>query len=1262
MTRNFFLSSISYAGCVIALSFSFPLGAPAQDDKELISSQPLAETVRTAGLETLFESVSPDKSGIQHVSPIMADHPLARAYHSSSACAAVAIGDLDLDGHPDVFAGNGPLSNGLYLQKEKMKFIDATSEAGVGGGAGAWAVGISLVDIDNDGDLDIYVCNYDHPNQLFINQLIVEGKRTEGPLKFVDKAAEFGLDLTEGSVVPAFADYDRDGDLDVYILTHQIYRDKGRPQSPIQIFEEGGKFFVGDDWQRWYEVDQYRRGDNGEFLYTEAGRPDYLFRNDGNGKFTEVTLEAGITKERHWGNSATWWDYNFDGWPDLYVGNDFKSPDYLYRNNGDGTFTEAVQEHARHTTWFSMGAVQSDFNNDGYIDFLLADMMPKTHYMQMASMASMADRQDNLENVEGAEQIMHNTLHINTGTNQFLEGAWMAGIAQTEWTWAIRSADFDNDMLPDVFFCNGIPRQFNHADLPEITHASLVGKTHWDHYRNTSTRREQNLAYRNKGDFQFDDVSKEWGLDHMGMSYGASLGDLDGDGRMDLLTSNLDDPLSLYHNQSPSGNRVVVDLKGTRSNTRGIGTLVTLTTPDGVEQSRQLFPYGGFLDADEPIIHFGLGDNQKISSLRLDWPSGEVQEFKDLKVNHRHSITEPNTGAKKEPAVKSRDLRDPWFEESPVLKGFSHAELEFDDYDRQPLLPFMLSQLGPGQSWGDIDGDGDADFYLAGAAGQPGQLFRNESSPGSEEVLLSPDPQPTFQQDLRYEDMGTLFFDADSDGDLDLYVVSGGVEGPPGGDAFEDRLFWNNGKGGFTKAEKGVLPELRNSGGVVAAADFDRDGDLDLFIGSRSIPGNFPMSPQSSLLRNDGGKFTEITDSVAPTLVEAGMITSGIWTDVDNDGWIDLMVTTEWGPIKLFRNYEGKFNEETETSGLVKQGQASLGWWTGIDGGDIDNDGDIDYVATNLGRNSTYNARLDSPELIFYGDFDNSGKSHIVEARFLEENGEKICYPRRGFMASSGAMPYIADKLQTFHNYASLPLSGIYDIDRLQAAEQFVANNMDCSVLINDGKGKFTMKPLPHLAQISPGFGVALRDIDLDGLTDCYIVQNHFNITIEQGRLDGGLSTLLKGTGDSENPFELIWHHESGLVVPGDAKSLAAVDVNLDGWEDFIVGVNDEDPQIFINNLGDRSPNRPLKVRLSGTKGNPNAIGARITVTAKGLANQLSEVTAGGGYLSQSSSDQIFAVAKDNDSSVVVTVRWPDGKTSTTEADANTKFLEIDRK
>lgn len=1246
----------------ICVSLGLLVSTSFAQSNELVSSKALVEPARSKNGETLFELVSPDESGVSHVSPIMADHPLARAYHSSSACAAVAIGDLNLDGRPDIYAGNGPLENGLYIQTGPMKFKDVTSDAGVGGGAGAWAVGISLVDIDNDGDLDIYVCNYDSANQLFVNLTISEGVQNDGSLRFKESAAEFGLDLVEGSVVPAFGDYDRDGDLDVYILTHQIYRDTGRPDQPIRIYEEGGKFYVGDEWQRWYEVDQNKRGDNGEFLYTEAGRPDYFLRNDGEKGFTDITEEAGITTERHWGNSATWWDFNHDGWPDIYVGNDFRSPDYLYRNNGDGTFTEVTEDHVRHTTWFSMGAVQSDFNNDGYIDFLLADMMPKTHYMQMASMASMADRQDNLEYVSGATQIMHNTMHINTGTNQFLEGAWMAGVAQTEWTWAIRSADFDNDGLPDLFFCNGIPRQFNHSDLPEITHESLVGKTHWDHYRGTPVRREQNLAYKNRGNFQFDDVSEAWGLDHLGMSYGASLGDLDGDGRLELLTSNLDDPLSVYHNQSESGNRIVIDLKGTRSNTQGVGTLVTIATPDGTRQSRQLFPYGGFLDADEPIIHFGLGDNEVISSMRLEWPSGEVQVLKDLAVNRRYSITEPDTGAGKSEPVKKREVENPWFREVSSLKGFGHEELEFDDYDRQPLLPFKLSQLGPGQAWGDIDGDGDPDFFLSGAAGQASQIFRNQTSPGSGDVILAPDPQAALAKDARFEDMGALFIDIDSDGDLDLYATSGGVECNPNTPSLLDRVYLNNGKGDFTQAPEGTLPGLMNSSGTVSAADFDRDGDLDLFVGSRSIPGLFPLSPDSALLRNDNGKFVDVTDSLAPGLRSPGMVTSALWTDVNNDGWIDLMMTTEWGPIRCFKNFEGKLTDTTEDSGLSGDGIAALGWWTGIDGRDIDNDGDIDYVATNLGRNSTYVATLESPELIFFGDFDNSGKSHIVEARFLTENGKTICYPRRGFMASSGAMPYIADKMQTFHNYASLSLSGIYDINKLEASKQFRANNMDCSLLTNDGEGNFTMTALPHLAQISPGFGVVLRDIDLDGNVDCYIVQNHFNITLEQGRLDGGLSTLLRGTGNAEEPFDLIWPHESGLVVPGDAKSLAAVDVNLDGLEDFVVGVNDEDPQIFINEIATRSKNAPIRIRLNGANGNPTSIGARVTISAEGLKPQTAEVNAGGSYLSQSQSDLIFAVPKDFSSPIEVTVRWPDGKSSKTEAAPDSRFLSLDRK
>ncbi len=1252
--------SLSFYSCLLLLAFG-GMQLSAQDDAALIQSIPLTETSSDESSKTLFELLSPEKTGITLTSPIQADHPIARAYHSSSACPAVAIGDLDLDGRPDVYAGDGPGENGLYLQKEPMKFTDVTLETETGGGADAWAVGISLADIDNDGDLDIYVCNYDYENDLFINLTIDEGKRTEGPLRFRESAAEYGLNIKDGSVVAAFADYDCDGDLDVYILTHQIYRADGRPTEPIRIMDENGKLDVADQWKRWYEVDQFKRGDNGEILYSEAGRPDMFFRNDGEKGFTDITAEAGITTIRHWGNSATWWDYNQDGWPDLYVGNDFRSPDFLYRNNGDGTFTESAQDHVRHTTWFSMGAVQSDFNNDGYIDFLLADMMPRTHYMQKASMASMADRQDNLEHVGGAQQIMHNTMHINTGTDQFMEAAWMASVAQTEWTWAIRSADFDNDGLPDLFFCNGIPRQFNHSDLPSISHATLVGKTHWEHYRKTPMRKEQNLAFRNKGEFQFDDVSKDWGLDHLGISYGASLGDLDGDGRLELLTSNLEDPLSVYRNTERENKRIVVDLKGTRSNKFGIGTVVTIETKDGVKQSRQLFPYGGFLDADEPIIHFGVAGNDKILLMKVDWPSGEQQVFRNLDVNHRYSITEPDTGAKKGPAIQSRKPDKTWFRESPSLKGFSHQEIEFDDFDRQPLLPLKLSQLGPGQAWGDFDGDGDPDFYLAGAMGQAGQLFRNSTTPGSGDIILSPESSPAFQSDARFEDMGALFFDADSDGDLDLYVVSGGVETTPATPVLQDRLYLNGGNGDFSKAPDGTLPVHQESGSVVAAADYDRDGDLDLFIGSRSIPGLYPEIPASTLLRNDGGKFVAATQEVAPSLIEAGLVTSALWTDTNNDGWIDLIVTTDWGPIRLFRNYEGKFNDETEAAGLSGQGMASYGWWNGIAGGDIDNDGDMDYVVTNMGRNSQYDATLDSPELIFYGDFDKSGKKHIVEARFLVENGKQICYPRRGFMSSGGAMPYILDKMQTFHNYASVSITGIYDIEAIKNSTQLRVNNMDSSVLLNDGTGKFAMTPLPHLAQISPGYGVILKDINLDGFLDCYLVHNLFTIPEEQGILASGLSLLLRGTGDPANPFEPVWPKESGLEVPGDAKSLSAVDINMDGREDFIIGVNNADPQIFVNETAGQGKTHPFRLRLKSKTGNPGSIGARVELIAGKLKPQMQEISAGGSYLSQGSTDLIFAVPDDVTEKMTVTIHWPDGKKSKSEVEPDAKFLSLDR-
>ncbi len=1245
---KYFLSA-SVVCCLSALTLSA--------EENLLKTFPLKDA--PAEFEgTRFDLLSPEKSGVSHVNLIDTKHPMKRVYHSSSACGGVAIGDIDLDGKVDFFASNGPRSNSLYLQTGEMVFQNAAEAQAVTGGDGAWGVGVSLIDIDNDGDLDIYVVNYDHPNQLFVNQLInKDGKRSKAGLSFIEQAKEFGLDAVDGSIEGAFCDFDRDGDLDMYLLTHQVYRDGGRPKDPVPLMKaKDGRPEVIEKWQRWFRVDHQEHGPKGEVMYTERGRPDRLYRND-NGKFVEITEAAGIATGPRWGNSVTWWDYNHDGWPDIYVGNDFSDPDYLYRNNGDGTFTESARPALRHTTWFSMGAAQTDLNNDGLIDFLVADMMPSTHFMQKASMASMGSRLKRLLVVPGARQLMRNALHLNTGTDYMMEAGYLSGVAQTEWTWAIRSADFDNDGNTDLFFTNGIPRQFNHSDVaPSFNHAMLVGKNKWDYYEKTSERREQNMAYQNQGGLKFENVSKKWGLDHVSMSYGASIGDLNGDGWQDMIVANLEDPLSVYVNRGGIGHRVVVELQGSESNRQGIGSLVTIEMADGGKQVRQLLPTGGFMDGDEARVHFGLGAEKKIARLKIEWPSGRVQEFKGLAANQRYVITEPSTGeVEKKPAVEKIGLKSPMFVESSALKGFGVEEKEFDDYERQSLLPLGLSQLGPGQAWADVDGDGDDDFYLGGSSGQAGRLFINQTESGSNQALLVPRPVVVFGEDAAYEDMGMLFFDADSDGDLDLYVVSGSIECEPGDKILQDRLYLNDGKGDFFRAPVGAVPEARESGSVVVGADFDRDGDVDLFVGSRSVPGKYPVIPTSVLLKNEGGKFVDSTAGVSPGLEKTGLVTGALWSDVDSDGWIDLVVTHDWGLVKIYRNRQGILKDETVQSGIGKE----FGWWNGIAARDIDNDGDVDFVVTNYGLNTQYKASLTSPELIFYGDFDKTGKAHILEANFEGE----VCFPRRGFSCTSLAMPMIGDKMQTYTKFASASLSQIIPIDRLSDGLRHRINTLESSVLMNDGEGHFQVVKLPHLAQASPGFGVVLSDVDLDGKVDCYMVQNFFNPQVETGPFDSGLSLLLRGTGDPEKPFEAVWPAKSGLLVPGDAKSLAVVDLNRDGREDFIVGVNNADPQVFINAVPLKAVH-PLRIQLIGAKGNPQALGARVTVKAPGAKSQTAEIYGGGSYLTQSSDDLIFAVpeVEGQKGEILLEIRWPDGGITSTKCDAATQSLSIKRK
>jgi hypothetical protein len=818
-----------------------------------------------------------------------------------------------------------------------------------------------------------------------------------------------------------------------------------------------------------------------------------------------------------------------------------------------------------------------------------------------------------------------------------MELAFMAGLDSTDWTWTVKLADLDNDGWLDAYFTNGSPRNFIDADIP-YSPQMLVGRTNWDLYENSPPLKEANLAYRNRGDFAFDDTSEAWGLNHVGISLAAAHADLDRDGDLDLVVANFDEPVSIYRNDASQGKGVLVQLEGASSNRFGLGAWLTAQTSGG-DQVRYHNPTGGFLSSNEPLVHFGVGDSDEVTRLTIDWPSGHRQLLEGLSASKLHVVAEP-TGAPAAIGPATPDDSPPLFERSDVLANSVHREHPFDDYQRQPLLPYKHSQLGPGMAWGDADGDGRDDLYVGGAAGEPGQLWTSDDNG----TFRRQDTQ-AFKDDAAHEDMGAVWLDADSDGDLDLYVVSGGVEFEPGDQRLSDRLYVNDGSGQLRRA-KDALPDLRSSGGPVVAADFDRDGDIDLFVGGRVIPGQYPLAPESFLLTNEKGTFVDATERVAPELKKVGMVTSAIWSDADADGWLDLLVTYEWGPIRYYWNNKGALVDHTSAAGLDDR----TGWFQGISGGDFDHDGDVDYVVTNFGLNTKYHATADKPALLYYGDFDGSGRMQLVEAEFEDET----LFPIRGKSCSTQAMPFLAERFSTFRSFASASLVDIYTPKCLDNAHRFAANTLESGLLLNQGNNSFRFETLPRFAQAAPGFGAIVRDLDLDGNEDIYFVQNFYSPQPETGRMAGGLSLLLRGDGDGG--FEPVWPRESGLVVPGDAKSLTAADVNQDGLTDLVVGVNDGPVETFVR----RGPtsSETLTLRLIDSHGAPSAPGARVVVRFTSGAARTFETYAGGGYLSQSSPSQVVALPK-GDAIDAVDVTWPDGTTSTYENDGWNAVVQL---
>lgn len=1176
-------------------------------DEEVMKKVKLAPPSNWDG-ETLFESVPSEKSGLNVVYEFDESHPFRRLYPYGWATGNAAIGDLDGDGKADLFFPGTTKGHRLFLQRKNFRFEEATATSQITG-KGNWSSSAVLADIDNDGDLDVYVVNYNSVNELYVN--ISKG----GVVRFSEAAAEYGLDISTGSLHASFVDIDNDGDLDLYLQTYHTEPEGGRPED-VLVKNDDGSMAVAPEWESSYL--EYLDNE-GKPKWVEAPLRDRLYLNNGKGDFLlDTSRNLGVSGT--YTTSHVWWDLDHNLLPDLYLSNDIHGPDILYLNRPGKPFLDISLISLPETPWFSRGAVAADFNGDLLTDLLATESAPLSHLERLAYGEPFRPDVFRMSNSGGPVQVTRNVLLANTGSSRFAEVGRMADIAETGATWSVKAGDYDGDGWTDVFFSTGSARDWTAIASNELTGEALKGKTRWDILAGAPSKPEPDRAYRNLGGWKFEDFGKQWGLDHTGMTYTASQGDLDGDGDLDLVVCPLGEEVLVYRNHSQAP-RMVVDLKSGQTNSHGIGCELLAEIGDR-KFMRQLYPDNGFKSSDEPAFFLPTLKDRPVDKVTVRWPvSGALQTLTDLEPGYRYTFREAYSVSA---AVSRGGRKTPMFQGSRVLENFSRKEKPFNDYLAEPLLPPGWSQTGPGIAATDLNADRFAEIVTGGSHEIGARMAVRTTDLATEVKSLATESQ--------YEDTGLVFFDANNDGDTDIFIASGGIESKDDESLLQDRLYLHQYKKGFVLSE-GAIPALGENSTAVAAADFDRDGDVDLFVGAGFKIGSFPHPGQSRLLVNDGtGKFTDETETLARGLEKAGLVTGAIWTDVDSDGWMDLMLTCDWGTIQQWKNREGKLFNRSSAAGL----DALTGLWNGITGRDINNDGDIDYLVTNEGLNSG----LTAPASIYRGDFLGTGRDLLLET--VRENGKTL--PLLGWLDFAEVDRTLLDTIKTPREFVDKYLPEHFNPQTFAPAETWTAQYLETGLLINDGKGNLTYRPLPGLVQCSRGYGSVLTDANYDGLCDAYVVQNRGSATVRRpDPMNSGVSQFLLGTGDPADPLRPLRTGESGLMVIGAGRGLIATDLNRDEKVDFVVSINDNDPAVFLNS-NESEKFQPLKVSLNAVGKHP--AGARVTVEIPNFPTQTAEYYAGGGYLSQSPPELFFGAPAEIDGKAVIQIRWADGTTT----------------